>query len=549
MGEYLLMPKLDMSMKEGTIVSWLVGKGDDIKKGEYAVEVETGKVSIEVDNTSLSGKVLEVYYEEGETVEVNTPIMFIGSADDRIPTKEESLEYFRSIKRQNSAAFDDHGYDYDVIIIGSGQAGYTFAMKASEYTDRIAIIESGTFGGVCLNRGCIPSRFFGKRSEILSKINSSGSFGLEIGDSAVDYAKMKKNKDDMVFRLRQSMKHTLSGMCDVYESGGVLLAPNIIKTQGGIISGKYIVIASGSKREEGKIASDGSVKIISTEEFFDVEDLPKRAVFMGTSPYLAEQAVMWKNFGVEVILCGSGNYTHEAYLDRKIRKDLKKSGIKLMEGDPSEIKCGGVIFSGGEEVLCEVAVYENARVANTVPSEVGFVMTEDGFYMVDEGFLTSVDGIYAIGDANGLSLTAQGAGSDAEELAGILFEGKEPMRKVYPKCLNVIPKAAYVGRSEQELERLGIPHISAKRSYSSHPAAMASGEEGYVKIVCDDTYGEILYCQVVAECADEIISVISLAMRNELTVDELAGSVFAHPTMTELIAMLCSELSEKIKVK
>ncbi len=547
MGEYMLMPKLDMSMKEGTIVTWLVSEGDDIRKGEYAVEVETGKVSIEVDNTALSGKVLKIYYEEGDTVEVNSPILYIGDSDETAPDKEEAIEYFRSLKKENSAVLEPHGFDYDAIIIGAGQAGYTFALSAAKYTDKIAVIERDLFGGVCLNRGCIPSRILGKRVKILSEMKDQDLFDISSSDVAVNYPSMAKKKDELIFRLRQSMKHTLGGMCDVYEEEAKILSPHMIRAGSEIISSRYIIIASGSHPVLDEIKTDGSVKILTTEDVLCMDKLPETAVLCGQSAYIIEEALMLKSFGTDVTVIGNLNITDDSYIDRQIRKSLQKHRIRLIGDEVSEILGGEVILSGGERIKSDIYVYENKRKANIIPSETDITLTHDGFYSVDENYKTDAEDIYAIGDGNGLSLTAQGAGSDGEELAEILFGGKEAERKVYPKCINMIPKVAYGGYFEKDLEERGISYISAKRSFSSLPAAMASMDSGFAKIICDAQFGEILGFQVVAENADDIISSLTLAMKNELTVNELAKNVFVHPSVSEIISTVCGELKEKLR--
>ncbi len=546
MGQYLLMPKLDMSMKEGTIVSWLVEKGDEIKKGENVFEVETGKVSIEVDNTALSGKVLGIYYEEGDTVEVNTPVMYIGSSGETAPGKEESLEYFRQLKKENSDIIEEHGYDYDVLIIGAGQAGYTFALHAAKYTSSIAIIEKGDFGGVCLNRGCIPSRFFYSRAEKLADIYDIKDYDITAEVSSFDYSLSVRKKDELIKKLRSSMKHALTGCCDVYEADAAILAENVVKVADEIITAKYIIISSGSSPCDADIISDKSIRKLTTEEVLCLERLPQRAVFCGESAYILEQAMMYRSFGVDVTVISGIAPTKDDYLNRQIKKLIQKKKISVINEKITEIRNGNLFLEGGKAIPSDIFVYENRRKANIVPSETAFEITDEGFYLTDESFMTSVPGIYAIGDANGLSLTAQGAGSDAQELTEILFAGKEPERRVYPKCINIFPKVAYVGYTESELDKMGIKYISSRRSLSSHPAAMASSSQGFVKLICDSRYGEILGFQIISDDADEIIGIMSLAMKNELTADELAKNIFIHPTIGEMITTASSEIAEKL---
>ncbi len=545
MGQYLLMPKLDMSMKEGTIVTFLVNIGDEIKKGENVFEVETGKVSIEVDNTVSSGKILGIYCAEGDTVSVNAPVMYIGGEGENAPDKSEAEEYYRQLKKENTAFSEPHGYDYDVLIIGSGQAGYTFALHAAKYTEKIAVIEKGSFGGVCLNRGCIPSRFFYKRAESLMNISSLTDYDITATAEKFDYALSVRKKDELVKKLRTSMKHALMSSCDVYEADARIIAPNIVKVGEDMISAKYIIISSGSQPVGCGIPSDDSVKILTTEDVMCLEKLPEKAVLCGESEYIIEQAMMLHAFGVDVTLLSKVNVTSDSYLDKQIKKGITKKGVPVKDGEAVCIEKNHVVLQGGERIPADIFVYENTRRANVIPSEITFEFTPEGFYAVNDGYMTSIPGIYAIGDSNGLSLTAQGAGSDAQELAGIIFEGKSPERRVYPKCINVYPKVAYVGYKESDLDRLGIGYAVAKRNFASHTAAMASSSSGFVKLICDDIYGEILGFQIVAEDADDVIGIISLAMKNELTADELAKNIFVHPSLGEIITTVASEIAGK----
>ncbi|MBE6038675.1 MAG: FAD-binding protein [Anaerofustis stercorihominis] len=545
MGEYMLMPKLDMSMKEGTIVSWLVEEGQKINKGEYAVEVETGKVSIEVDNTAFSGKVLKIYCEEGETVEVNTPIMYIGEEDETAPSKEDSIEYFRALKKENSRIIESHGFDYDVIIIGAGQAGYTFALNAAKYTDRIAVIEKGTFGGVCLNRGCIPSRFYHKRVSLVDSVRNSAAIGIDAAVNGIDFTSMAEDKNTMTFRLSQSVKHNLNSMCDVYEVGAKIQAPHIIKADGQYISSKYIVIATGSKAVGFSFETDSSIPVYNTEDMISVSELPEKIIFCGNSRYIIEQACMFSSLGSEVMLISDVDILNDNYLNRQIRKILAKSKVKLIDENVIAIKDCKVI-TDKDSYTSDIFVYENERTANKADSEVGFEFDDKGFYVCSDNYETNIEDIYVIGDACGKSLTAQGAGLDAEILAKILFDTDANTRKVYPRCINLIPKIAYIGKFEKELEDEGVDFVSAKRSFSSLPAAMASSDGGFMKIIADSTFGEILSVQIMSDNADEMIGIFSSAIMNELTVDELSESIFIHPTLSEMISSLCSELKEKI---
>lgn len=545
MGKYLLMPKLDMSMKEGTIVSWLVGKGDEVKKGENVFEVETGKVSIEVDNTACEGEVLGIYYDEGDTVLVNTPVMYIGSPGETAPDKDESLEYFRQLKKENADFIEPHGYDYDVIIIGSGQAGYTFAVNASRYTDSIAVIEKKDFGGVCLNRGCIPSRFFNKRAELIMKLSDTDRYDISSPVYDFDYRQSAGKKNELVGKLRSSVKHTLTGSTDVYEDHARILAPNIVSVGSEIISGKYIVIASGSHGISSGIPSDESVMYLSPEDVLCLDELPGSAVFFGESEYVIEQAVMYSLFGVNVTLIGKLTPTDDDYINRQIRRAVQKRKIPVIDDEVCGVKDGYVLLKNNDAVKADILVCENRRKANIVPSEIKFELTGDGFYACDEYYRTNVEGVYVIGDANGLSMTAQGAGKDGEDLAVMLFTGEVPAGKICPRCINIYPQIVYAGYSESALEKMGIKCVSARRSLSSLPAAMASSSGGFVRIVCDAVYGEILGFQIMSDDADELAGALCLAMNNELTAEELSGSIFVHPSLGEIIAAVCREICEK----
>lgn len=210
MGKYMLMPKLDMSMEEGQILKWMCKVGDKIKRGDIVVEVETGKVALEVDNPTADGTVLALYVEEGDNVKVNEPIMFIGKKGSTPPTKEQAQMLTNPDKKvESKPKKQEKEYDYDLAVIGAGPGGYVCAIRAAQLGAKVVIFEKENIGGVCLNKGCIPTKSYVKNAEVLREIKHADEMGIEIDSFNVNWSKVLDRKNKVVSKLTGGVKGLL----------------------------------------------------------------------------------------------------------------------------------------------------------------------------------------------------------------------------------------------------------------------------------------------------------------------------------------------------
>ena len=252
MGQYILMPKLDMSMEKGIIVEWLVQEGDMIRKGDYIVEIETGKVSIQIDNTSVEGTVLKLYYELEDEVDVYTPIMYVGKPGEETPSAEDAKAFVPDEQLESDKNGQDNAdqivYDYDLIVIGGGPGGYTCAIKAAQLGKKTVIIEKDEIGGVCLNRGCIPTKAFIKNAQVLQTIKNAEEMGITIESFHSDWSKVIERKNDVVKTMRRGIDVLLKqNNIKILHGEGEIIASNKVRIGGQTISGKFVVIATGSR--------------------------------------------------------------------------------------------------------------------------------------------------------------------------------------------------------------------------------------------------------------------------------------------------------------
>lgn len=541
MGEYFLMPKLDMSMSEGTIVSWLKNEGDYIALGISALEVETGKVSIEVDNTIAAGNILAKYFEEGETVAVNTPIMYIGSPSEKAPSKEEALRYGGSLTPEiamEPPKNEKHAeYDYDLAVIGAGQGGYALVRAASRYGCRIALIEAAEPGGVCLNRGCIPVSF-------LTKAASRVLYNKEEKNLAAAYREMHA----VSASIRSGMQKQLPKICDFFYGEAEIIAQGAIRIGDKHISARRIVIASGSHAEAALPSCDGSVPIYIAEEILASPPSGKNLLVYGDGIISCELAFAYSAFGLSVTLaCPSGSLLpgFDSSAAAETERILRNGGVSLLRNaEISHIEKNTAYF-GERAVACDALLLEGRRSAN-LPKTYDELKTENGKIIVDQKLRTNLSEVYAIGDCVGHSRTARRAALEGEALAELLFGGAKTLRtldKPSAYCVHTNPQVAFIGKSQQELEAQAQPYRVGKKLLRTLPAAIAAkSTDGMVKLMADEKYGEILGAVIVADGAEELIGIISEAIICENTIDDLAHNAFLHPSLSEAIGETAAQM-------
>ena len=434
---------------------------------------------------------------------------------------------------------------YDLIMIGSGPAGYVGAIRAAQLGMKTAIIEKDTIGGMCLNWGCIPSKSMLESVKLYDKIRKDASrYGVE----GIDKSSLSFNWDKAVIRADQNVKKLTQGIEFLLKKNGVeiinglakIIDKNTISVENRSLNAKNIIIAIGSSSP--KIESDIDGLVIEPKYVFKARDLPENIVVIGEGPVAIELSQAFNLMGKKVsIVLEKEDFMPLAdiYISNYMKNKLKKDRIKLYE-NKSEILIkdnykDGVLRVGGENIPCDLIINARHRTANPLDSDIEFEW-EGSYIKVDENFETSVEGIYAIGDVNGKSHFAHIASAEGlfvvNRLSGV--QEKIDLSK-FPMNMYSQPEAAQIGKTEAKLKEMGIDYKISEFPLSANGKAITENSgEGFIRILSENKYGEVLGVQIIANNATDMINEAAAYMQLESTVYDIAKTVHTHPTISEV---------------
>lgn len=533
----IIMPKAGMAMETGKIVRWLVSEGDTVQAGDMILEIETDKVNMEVE-AFATGKVLRLLAREGDVIPVTEVIGFIGEEGDTIQNARAEK------KEKVSKKAKEH--EYDVIVVGGGPAGYVCAIKAAQLGGRVALIEKDVVGGTCLNRGCIPTKTYLKTAEIVEHIKSSAYRGINVAQDAVsfDMKTAKANKNDIVKKLTGGVGVLLkSNGVDVFDGEGVINKDKTVTVNDKVLAANSIVYAGGSVPSNVPIPGIDSRFVVTSNELLDIEEVPKTLAVIGGGVIGVELGQAMNAFGSEVTIIEMMDRI-TPFMDEEasalLKKQMTKSGIKVMTStrvDALEEKNDHAILKVGDnEIEADLVLLCVGRKPDLSGVENAGVAIEKGFVVVDEQMRTNVPGIYAAGDVTGKSMLAHAAFKMGEIAAENALGGNESFNGVrIPACIYTMPEVSSIGLTEVEAREKHDVKIG-KFPFTANGRALASGEsEGFVKVVADKKYGEILGVHIIGPGAAEMINEAAVMMAMEVTCEEMGKIVHAHPTYSEAL--------------
>ena len=442
--------------------------------------------------------------------------------------------------------------EFDVIVIGAGPGGYPAAIRAAQLGAKTAIIEREWLGGTCLNCGCIPTKTLIAGAEVYQKILHAESFGIKVGQPEIDYAAMKKRKDGVVSTLQGGIGSLLKAHgVTVFEGTGSFRDAHTvaIKSSDGAtkeITGKNIIIATGSTSTvPGFIPKHD--RIVESRAFLELEELPESLLVLGGGYIGCELACMAAGLGVKVTVV---ELLADVLmlLDKDVRQVVKKSmkstlGMTLLTGDALENIAAndtGVTATAGDKKLeadmLLVAIGRSPVTDGLNIEAAGVTANERGYIEVDDLSRTNVPNIYCIGDVSGRMQLAHAATSQAVYAVEHALKDEDKIEEVViPGVIFTSPEVALVGITEVEAKKLGIETNIGKFYFRGMGKALASNEtEGFVKIIADKETDRILGAQCAGPHATDLISEMVIAVREELTAEELGHTVHAHPTFAEV---------------
>lgn len=444
-------------------------------------------------------------------------------------------------------------FDYDMAIIGAGPGGYVAALRAAQLGARVALVEKDAVGGVCLNRGCIPTKALLASCGALAAVRGAAVYGIKAAPPQVDFTAVQRRKDQVVAQLVGGVKGLLQAAKVATVAGtGRFADAHTILVDGAEgrreIRAAHSVIATGSTPAAPPIPGADLPGVITSDDALAFTDVPASICIIGGGAIGAEFATIFAALGSQVTLVEMLPQlvpTEDADVAAHLAKALAKQGVAVhvhtkVENIAQQRKDLAVSITtpaGAQRVVAQyvlLAVGRTPVTAGLALEQLGIKMNRR-FIAVDRHMRTNVPDIYAIGDVVGAPLLAHVA--SAEGIAAVehaLGQGSAIDYRVVPGCIFTMPEIASVGLTEKAArEQAGGVKIG-RFPFAASGKALASGHtDGFVKIVADDKYGEILGVHIIGPGASDLIGEAVVAMKLEATLDELAHAIHPHPTLTE----------------
>jgi len=444
---------------------------------------------------------------------------------------------------------------YDVVVIGGGPGGYVAAIRAAQLGLRVAVVEREALGGICLNWGCIPTKALLRSAEVVDLLKRGKEFGFSFENLTLDYGRAIKRSREVSSRLVRGVNYLMrKNNIEVIQGTGRLEAPDqvAVEPDGKVLKARNIILATGARpRSIPGVTIDGD-RVITSREALERTELPGHIIIVGAGPIGLEFAHIYHAYGVEVTVVEMLSRIaplEDEEISVALARSFQRRGVKLH----TDTRVEGV-ESTDQGVRVRVATPDGEQMleADTVLMAIGVqpnsedlglekvgVQVERGAVVVDGYMRTNVPGIYAIGDLTGKMPLAHVASAQgivaAEHIAG---REPEPIEDYtwMPRCIYCQPQVASMGLTEAQARERGYDVRIGQFPFQANGKALGLGErEGFVKIVADAKYGEILGAHLIGPEVTELLPELVLARAWELTVEEIALAVHAHPTLSEAL--------------
>ena len=452
---------------------------------------------------------------------------------------------------------------FDVIFIGGGPAGYVGAIRSAQLGLSVAVIEREALGGTCVLWGCIPAKALLESAALATKVSHAAEFGVSVGDVKLDYGVAMKrsrgvstqNSKGVEFLFKKNKITWIRGTAKLAGKNAVSVK-NAEGKEEKHEAKKAVVISTGSRVKglpKAGLELDKKM-VLSSDEVLVLEKAPKTMAIVGAGAVGCEFADVFAAFGTQVTLIDVAAAIlplEDADCSAELAKSFRKRKIDVLTSAKiSDVKVGKSsvtmsIETGGKKQNLEVekVLVAAGRAPNTEDlglKEAGVQLNEQGFIRITDRLETTAKGIYAIGDVAGPPMLAHKGSREGAVLAELLAGQKHVHLVNYgniPSATYCHPEVASIGMTEQQCKDKKVEYKVGKFSFSSNGRARTSGEtEGFVKIIRDAKYGEILGAHIIGAHATELIHELAVARENEYTVEEIDLAIHAHPTLSEAVA-------------
>lgn len=408
--------------------------------------------------------------------------------------------------------------DFDIVVIGSGPGGYTAAVRAAKLGKKVAVIEKDEIGGVCLNKGCIPTKALIESARLYSRIKRAKEFGINAGAPSFDWKAVLERRNNIVIKLRKGLEYLFrTNNIEFIKGKAKVLSPGEMKIElpdgtTKTITCTDLIISTGSNGSKPA----GFESSVTSDDLLEIPEIPKKLSIVGAGAVGIEFGYIFNAFGTEVSICEMLPRVLPE-MDEDISKALERSLVRK-----------GINIETGVKAVPIERTTDNLQLTTGRKSN---------NIAVDERMRTKDKGIYAIGDITGKANYAHVAEMQgivaAENICGM--DSKMDYSAV-PSCVFCEPEVSAVGITEKEAGDKGMEITVSKYNFAALGKAAAMSEpEGFAKLISGKKSGKILGCHIIGAGAGDLIAEATLAVRKGLTVKDLAGTIHAHPTLPEIL--------------
>jgi dihydrolipoamide dehydrogenase len=449
---------------------------------------------------------------------------------------------------------------YDLIIIGTGPGGYVAAIRASQLGMNVAVVERENLGGICLNWGCIPTKALLKSAQVFEYVQHASDYGIQLSEAKADFPAMIKRSRGVADGMSKGIQFLLKkNKITVLTGDGSLASANTVSvtdSTGKVTNyeAKNIILATGGRAKAlPNVPIDGE-KVIEYRKAMTLPTQPKRLVVIGGGAIGVEFAYFYHTIGTEVTLVEfleQGMLPREdAEISKEISKIYSKKGIKVLgntsvesvdtKGKEVLVKVKDRKTGNFSEIACDIVLSAAGvmpNIENIGLEKVGIIL-EKGLVKVDEYYRTNIPGVFAIGDITGGPALAHVASAEGitcvEKMAG---HHPEPIDyHNIPSCTYCVPEVASVGMTEEAAKEAGYKLKIGKFPFSASGKASAAGDKsGFVKLIFDEKYGELLGAHLIGQNVTEMVAELVSIRKLETTGHEIIKTIHPHPTMSEAI--------------
>lgn len=554
MAHKITMPKLGLTMTEGTISQWKKAEGDAVAPGDVLFTLSTDKLTYDYQS-EVAGVLLKILTAENESAAVGGDVAWIGETGESLDSPPRAAEPPAPAPRPSVPQEQPHAAPgkKKVAVIGGGPGGYVCAIRLAQLGAEVTLIEKERVGGTCLNVGCIPTKALVKSAELYAEMKAGADFGVMCRDLAVDWPTVQKRKAAVVDQLVNGVSGLLAANNVAIVNGEArFISPSAVEAGGKRITADAFVIAAGSVPVIPPIPGIKSEGIVTSTEALSFQKLPQKLLIVGGGVIGMEFACVYATLGVKVVVVEMMPAIlppADEEMAVIVRKRLEALGVEFYTNS----KVTGFERNGGSVVtrVLDPQGTEKAFVSDQVLLSIGRraataslnldaagVKTERGRIVVNKKMETSVKNVYAIGDCCSPIMLAHVASAEGETAAeNVMGASKEMDYKTVPSCVYTIPEMAWVGMTEKTArEKRGAVKVGRFPLYANGKSLIMNETDGMVKFIADEKYGEILGVHIVGPHATDLIVEGALALRLEATVEEIASTIHAHPTVGEALS-------------